>query len=491
MPSSPGLLSRQYLPASIAIYTAVALVAFEGTAVAAALPQLAGDLGRLDLLPWAVTAYLFTSGVTTIMAGPLVDALGTRVIFRWAAVVFTVAGFSAGLATSMPVLIVIRLVQGAGSGLLLACTLAAVGIIFPDRLAGRAFAANSTIWGIMGVSAPAIAAFMLTTLSWRWIFFVNLPLGILSLIAGWRVLSGPQEGAETARMDWRGVLIIASFTLSLLLSIDRPGSASLGWMALAAALLFAYGWHARRRDRPVVRLEHILSQPYVGINAVAALILMAALASNIYITLYVSAGRGGSATLTAWSVLWLTVGWTTGANVSSRMLDRMADTSVMFAGAVAAVLGLGIAAPATLGNWPLPYVFAGLFVLGGGVGLSTNSALSLVRASTPPNRMGRATAAYQFMRNQGLTLGAATGGAVILFVVASRLGSVEPVQRLLAGEDIGITTEVAEAVQAGYAVAILVSLCLALLAFIPLVLLRRMLAPARAARRGGGGDESD
>ena len=487
MPASPGLLSRQYLPASTAIYTSVALVAFEGTAVAAALPQLAGDLGRLDLLPWAVTAYLFASGVTTVMAGPLVDALGARVIFRWAAVVFTITGFAAGLATTMPMLIGVRLVQGAGSGLLIASTLTAVNLIYPDELAGRAFAANSTIWGIMGASAPAIAAFMLTSLSWRWIFFVNLPLGLIALVTGWSRLSGPQKGAEAATVDWRGVLLIAGFTLAMLFAIDRAGFASLAWVAFGILLLGFYGWHARRHPRPVVRLDHVMAQPYAGLNSVTALVLMAGLSTNLYITLYVSAGRGGSASLTAWSVLWFTIGWTAGANASSKMLERMAETSVLAAGTVSAVFGLALAAPAALANWPLPVVFVGLFLLGIGAGLSTNSSLSLIRSATSANQIGRATAAHQFMRNQGYTLGSAIGGAVFLFVVAGRLGSVEPVQQLLAGEDIGVTGTVAEAVQAGYGATALVALGFLLLAFPPLLLLRRHLASARALRRGAGG----
>src|SRR5690606_21359961 len=140
------------------------------------------------------------------------------------------------------------------------------------------------------------------------------------------------------------------------------------------------------------------------------------------------------------------------------MLDRMAETSVMFIGTAASVAGLAVATPGVVWSWALPVIFGGLFVLGMGTGLSTNAGLSLIRSVTPPNQIGRASAAHQFMRNQGLTLGSAAGGAVFLLVVAQRLGSVEPVQQLLAGEEVGLTTEVSGAVQAGYAATALMSL---------------------------------
>jgi MFS family permease len=492
-PSARRLLSPPFLAASVAIYTTVALVAFEGTAVAAALPQLAGDLGRVDLLPWTITAFLFASGLATVLAGPLVDALGTRVIFRWSAAVFAGAGFTAGLAQTMTVLITIRMIQGAGSGMLIAATLAAVNLVYPDALVGRAFAANSTIWGVMGAAAPAIAAFMLTALSWRWIFFLNLPLGLISLVAGWRAMPARQEGAESTSIDWLGAGLIAAFTLTSLLAVDEIGIRSLLWAGVAVVAAVVYRFHARRRDKPVVRLEHVIGRPYLGLASVIGLLLVGAFATNIYITLYVSAGRGAGPGLTAWSVLFFTLGWSTGANVASRLMDRMSETTVMLLGVTSTVTGLALSAVAVGLTWPLPGLFSGLSLAGLGIGLSTNAALSLLRVATPSNQIGRATAAHQFMRNQGFTLGSALGGAVLLLVVSNSLGSVEPVQELLAGGGEGaggagsgsaadVSASVAEAVQSGYGTTVIVSLVIAALAFVPMRHLRRIYADARRAR---------
>jgi hypothetical protein len=129
----------------------------------------------------------------------------------------------------------------------------------------------------------------------------------------------------------------------------------------------------------------------------------------------------------------------------------------------------------------LGLVLAALLLAGIGVGLSTNAALTLLRAVTPPAQIGRAASAHQFIRNQGFTVGSALGGSVMLFVVAAQIGAVEPVQRLLAGEDPALTVGVAEAVAAGYAASMIVATVIAAMAVFPVLSLRRHLAPARAA----------
>ncbi|MGF1667665.1 MAG: MFS transporter [Acidimicrobiia bacterium] len=474
-----GLLSRRYLPASIAIYLTVALVAFEGTAVAAALPQLAGDLGRLDLLPWVITAFLFASGVSTVIAGPLIDALGTAKVFGWAVGVFSIAGFSAGFAPSMEFLIGIRLLQGAGGGLIVAVGIAAVSLVYPAQLTGRAFAANSTVWGVMGAAAPAIAALLLTVASWRWIFFINFPLGVAAIIAGRKVLPGPAVG-DHARLDLLGSALIATFTLSTIVAVDSLSPMSLAWASLAGLAITAYIWHARRAERPVVRPAHVFAQPYSMIGLTVAAMITAAFASNTYVTLYVSAGRGAGPTLTAWSVFFFTIGWTVGANVSSRLLDRRAESAVMRTGTWFTSSGLTLTAVTVLLDGPLPVIFAGLLFAGVGIGLATNAGLTLLRAVTPPEQIGRAASAHQFIRNQGFTLGSALGGSVLLFTVGARLGTVEPVQRLLSGDDLSASSDVSQAVASGYATTLMMAAALSMLAFIPISLLRRHLAEARA-----------
>ena len=489
MAQPTSVLSRELLPASIAIYTTVALVAFEGLAVVAALPQVAADLGSVALLPWVITSFLLMSGIATVTAGPLVDAVGVQTMFRVAVVVFTVGGVAAGFVPTMPLLIVARVLQGIGGGLVIATGLAGVSLVFPDHLVGRAFAANSTVWGVMGVAGPAIAAFMLTALSWRWIFLVNLPLGLLALFAGWKALPGPPSATGRRRPDAAGVTLVLGFNLALLLAVDRLGSASILWFLAAIGLAAVYRWHAKRSEQPVMRLRHLLFRPLGPLAMSLALVLTGAFATNAYVPLYVQGARGGGPGLTAWSVLFFTIGWTAGANLSPRLLDRMADTSVMGAGFAFTIPSLMVAAALGVADAPLPAVFAVLFTAGIGIGISTNAGLTLLRSFSPSDEIGRATSAHQFYRNLGFTLGAAIGGSVILAVVGRAVGDVEAVRSLLSGDTSGASgasSVAAAAIADGFAVAAAVGSVIALAALVPFFVLRRHLAAARIARDAAG-----
>jgi MFS family permease len=472
------------LPASIAIFTTTALVAFEALAVTAAIPELAADLGQVALLPWVITGYIVTSSISTVIAGPLVDGIGARIIFRWAVAIFVAASVGAAAASTMPMLILARIVQGAGAGLISAVGLAAVGLVYPTRLVGRAFAANATVWGAMGVAGPGIAALLLTALNWRWIFLVSVPLGLAALVAGWKVLPGP-AGERQIKVDGRGVILLTVFSIAMVVGVDRLDI----WSAAAVALMVAVGslyWrHAHRTETPVLRLEHLARQPYLGLGLGIGLLLAGAIAAETYVPLYVRAARGAGPALTAWSVLFFTVGWTLGANVAGRLSDRVPETSLTLSGFLAtipALLGLGAAAAAAA---PLWIVFTLLVLAGSGVGTATNAGLTLLRAATPDQSFGRATAAHQFARSQGFAVGPALGGALILLVVARRVGSVDEVQSLLAGVGGTAAGETARAVGDGFAIAALLGAAIAALGIGPIIGLRKSLREQRADRRTG------
>jgi MFS family permease len=469
--------------AATAILLTVALAAFEGLAVSAALPQVAADLGNVDLLPWVITAFGLTSGVATVATGALVDGIGASRVFRVAVVLFTVGGVAAGLAGSMPWMIAARLVHGAGAGATIAVGLAAVGLVFPRELVGRAFALNSTVWGVMGVAAPALAAAMLTVGSWRWIFLVNLPLGLVALVAGWRALPD-HPTAQRTPSDVVGLGLVAIFTALLLVGVDALGPGSMAAAVAAAGIGWVYVRRARGRDDAVIRPRHIVDAPFGPLAWAISMLLTGAIAVASFVPLYVQGGRGAGTALTAWSVLFFTVGWTTGANAGSKVLDRVAESTVVAGSfAIAAPAAFGVAALAAT-DAPLWTVFAALTLQGVGVGAATNAALTLLRAVAGDDELGRATAAHQFLRNQGITLGAALGGATILFVVAQRIGDIERVRDLLAGTTDVTSASVADAIAAGFATAALVGAVAIVAGIVPLVVLRRDLAAARRRRRG-------
>ncbi len=477
-----SVLSKELLPASIAIFATAALASFQALGLAAALPDIAGDLGDVALLPWVITAFLVTSTLATVAAGPFIDGVGASRMFKIAVSIFASMGFLAGFAPSMPILVALRVLQGVGAGLILSTGTAAISLVFPQHLISRAFAANATVWGVMGVAGPAIAALILTFLSWEWILFVNLPLGLLALIAGWKVLPGPL-GDKSIGFDFRGIALIALVTIATLFAVDALSVESVLWLGAAAGGIGLYVWHARRAEAPIVRLKHLVPQPYRGLALSTALMLTGTFAMNSYIPLYVRAGLEGSAALTAWSVLPLTVGWTTGATIASRLADRHSESWII-------LIGFVVNIPALVAAWllvtldvSLALSFTMFFTAGVGVGLSTNAALTMNQAVTPDAQMGRASAAHLFARNQGFTFGAAIGGAVLLFVVTAQLGDVELVRELIGSRDAVAPPGAAEAVQSGFAAAVAVGVGMSSLGMVSAFRMRSSLRAERLAKR--------
>lgn len=471
------------MPASIAVFATAALASFQALGIAAALPDIATDLGNVSLLPWVITAYLLTSSLATVVAGPFIDAVGVSRMFRLAVTLFAGIGFVTAFAPSMEVLVALRLFQGAGAGLILSTGTAAISLVYPQHLVGRAFAANATVWGVMGVAGPAVAALILTFLSWEWIFYANLPLGAIALVAGWKVFPGP-FGEAAGRFDLKGSALLTAMTLASLFAVDSLDLRSLVWLALAAGAVLLYVRHARRASPPVVRLEHIVPQPYRGLAVSTGLLLTGTFAMSTYIPLYVRAGLEGSPALTAWSVLPLTVGWTVGAVISSRMADHHSESWIVLLGFIVGMPSLALAWLAITLNVPILVSFAVFFTAGIGVGMSTNAALTLLRAVTGSAQMGRVVSAHLFARNQGFTFGSAIGGAVLLLVVTLQLGDVELVRELIASPQGGGPPGAAAAVRSGFAVTVAVGFGLTVLGWLSALGMRRFLTEARNARRG-------
>lgn len=482
-PEPRSVLSKPLLPASIAIYTLVGLAAFDTLGVAAAIPNLAADLGQVELLPWVITTYLLMSGVSTVVAGSLIDALGVRVVFRVGVSVFLVGSLLGGLSSTMAILIAARVIQGLGGGTVIAVGLAAVNLIYPPHLIGRAYAANSTVWGVMGVAGPLIAGLLLTVASWEWIFFVNIPLGLLALAMGWKVMPARTADAPGLRLDWVGTAMVLIFNLLALFAVDGFGPISIAFGGMAAFVAWIYLRRARTVKEPVMKRAHILDAPFGLLGWSIGLIMIGGISLQSFFTLYVRGARSGSDLLTAWAVSFFVIGWTFGANYSSRLLDRLPETSVVRVGYLTTVLAVSSVAVSTWLVAPLPFVFVGMLFAGSGLGLSTNAGLTLLQTQAKPSETGRATAAHQFYRNLAFAGGSALGGATILFVVGRQVGDLDTVRQLLSGGD-GGSASTAEAIGNGFTAAAFVGAAVSASAWFPIRALRKHLAPARERARG-------
>jgi MFS family permease len=418
-----------YLAVTISTLTLVALAAFDGMAVAAALPKIGADLG-VSGLPGVITAFSLTSTIALLASGPIIDTLGVRTTYRMTLIAFFGSSLLCTIAPNLEMLIGARVVQGTAGGVVMAVTLANVGLSYPAELRPRAIAANSLVWGVMALAGPAVAAFMLTIVSWRGVFALNVPLVLIAGAIGWNRLPS-RERTEHVRFDWTGLAILAAFITVLLLALSTLRWASLGGLAIAVALGAIYWRHSGRVDQPVLDRRHFATWPFGPINLVPFTFFAGSLALDAFLPIYVQGGLGLSTSLAAFAVAFIAIGWTVGSNIVSRLLDRIAATDALVWGFAVTLPSLAAGIFVYTTSAPIALVYALSFAQGLGIGMMTNSAVTLIQGAADPSEMGRASAAHQFTRHLGGTLGTAAAGAVLFGVVASKIGSVEPVRDLL------------------------------------------------------------
>jgi len=441
------------------------LAAFDGMAVIAALPSIAADLGDVSLLPWVSTAYLGTSAVAVLIGGPIIDAIGVRRTFRITGLWFLIASAGAAVAPSMPLLVAVRVVHGFGGGLVMAVVLATVGIAYPASLRRRAFAAVSMVWGVMSFGGPALAGLLLAVGGWRFVFAVQLPLTTLALAVGWSTLPGTRRRPTAISTDWVGVGLISSVVVLLLAAVGQIGiqwSVSGGSAALAVAAGAVYWWHAGRVNEPILARTHITRFPLAWVHLTAGLVMIAGLAVENYLPLYVQLTRGRSVEFAAFSITFLSVGWTSGSFIFSRLLSHWRESAVILLGAVLSVPSLAAAGLLVAREGSLTWILGTFVFVGLGVGFVSTASQTLMQAASDESEMGRVNAAHQFVRNLSITLAVALGGAVILSVVDAQVGDVETVRSVLAGEDVAVGAETMAAVGDGLALAHVPSVVMAL-----------------------------
>ena len=410
----------------------LALAAFDGMAVAAALPKIGGDLG-VSGLPWVLTSFSLSSTVTLLAAGPLIDSLGVRRTYRFTLVEFFAASVLCTVAPNLWLLVVARLLQGIGGGMVMAVTLANVGLTYPAELRSRALAVNSMVWGAMALAGPAAAAFLLSVVSWRGIFFLNLPLVLFAGAIGWNRLAEAGERTDED-FDGRGFALLSVVTIVALLSLSSLGWTSLGGLVVVILFGGLYWRHSGRVAAPVVARRHLVHWPFGPMNVIPCMFFAGSLALDAYLPVYVQGALGRSSAQAAFAVAFLAIGWTTGSQIASRMLDRFDNVDVMMVGFFITVPAVFAGVLLYSDHLSLGVVYALSIVQGLGIGSVTNATISLLQRMAASGEMGRVSGAHQFMRHLGGTLGLAAAGTVLLGVVSARIGSVEPVRRLLDGD---------------------------------------------------------
>ena len=319
---APSLLGPKYRAASLALMSAVAMASYNNLSVTAALPDIGDDLGRVALLPWVVTVELVAAAIAVLAIGPYIDGAGARRAFRITVVAFLATSAMCAVAPTMELLVAARVLQGLGSGALIGAALTSIGLVFERSVRPWAYALMSSVWGIMGIGGPAVAAVLVSTLGWRAVFAANLPVAAIAAAVGWSRLPAKARAAAEP-MDRRGLLVLSALTVVLLVAASNVKWYSFVLVAIGVMLAAIYVGHERRCRWPVVRLSHVIASRWRYIHMVGALAVLGGTGASVYLPLYLKAARGSSVTFAAFAVVWPTLGWSIAAWVSGKLQQHL------------------------------------------------------------------------------------------------------------------------------------------------------------------------
>ncbi|ABG05153.1 Drug resistance transporter EmrB/QacA subfamily [Rubrobacter xylanophilus DSM 9941] len=408
-----GLSRRRKILVTLATLIGTFLAALDSTVVGTAMPTVIGDLGGLGLYPWVFASYLLAATVTGPLFGRLSDAYGRKPVYLAGVSLFLLGSVLCGTAGSMGALIVYRTIQGLGAGAVQPVAVTIVGDIFELETRARIQGLFGAVWGVSAVVGPAAGGLITDYLSWRWVFYVNVPFG---LAAGALLALALRESFERrpGRADYPGVFLLTGGLLAVLLAVLGAGSllADLALLAGGASALALFVLAEARAPDPIVPLELFRERLFAVASAGNAALGGVLLGVSVYVPLYVQGALGGTALTAGTVVAPLSIGWPVGSFVGGRMLLRAGYRTTLLVGSAFVVAGSAMCLALDAAT-PLAYVILSVFVIGLGMGFSSTSYLVSVQNAVPWHRRGIATSSVVFFRTIGGSLGVAVMGALL------------------------------------------------------------------------------
>ncbi|GHB34849.1 EmrB/QacA family drug resistance transporter [Streptomyces viridiviolaceus] len=423
-PTAPEHVSGGVLVSIGALLLGMLLAALDQTIVATALPTIVSDLGGLEHLSWVVTAYLLAATAATPLWGKLGDQYGRKRLFQAAIVIFLVGSALCGAAQSMSELIAFRALQGLGGGGLLVLSMAIVGDLVPPRERGRYQGLFGAVFGATSVLGPLLGGVFTEHLDWRWVFYVNLPLGVVALAVIAAVLHIPRRATRHV-IDYLGTLLIASVATCLVLAASLGGTTwawdspqIIGLAVLGVVLAAAFVAVERRAAEPVIPLKLFRIRTFTLAAVISFVIGFAMFGAMTYLPTFLQVVHGVSPTLSGVHMLPMVFGVLLSSTVSGQIVSRTGRWKV-FPVAGTAVTTLGLLLLHQLDeNSPTAEMSAFFFVFGLGLGLVMQVLVLIVQNAVSYEDLGVATSGATFFRSIGASFGVAVFGTVF----ASRLG---------------------------------------------------------------------
>ncbi|GAA4179900.1 MDR family MFS transporter [Gryllotalpicola koreensis] len=398
---------------------ATGLVALDSTIIATASTSIAKDLGHFQQLPWLFSVYLLAQAVVVPIYGRLADVLGRKNTLLFGVALFVLGSILCGAAWSMPVLIGARVIQGLGAGAVMPVSMTITADLYTLQERAKVQGYLASVWAIASVVGPTLGGVFAQLGIWRWIFWINIPLGTVAVFMLWRSYHEKRAASEREPIDYLGAVLLAGGTTLLLLGLLEGGQAwawgsalGIGIFILAAALIAGFVYVELRVEHPIFSLA-LLKRRVVAASTIASLMIgVVVLGLSTYVPIYAQNVLGFGALIAGLALAALTIGWPAAASQAGRLYLRWGFRVTSVIGSLLVVLGAGLTLMLREHSsiW-LVALFC--FIIGAGMGFTAVPSLIAAQSSAEYHERGAVTGTNMFARSMGSAIGVAIFGAVV------------------------------------------------------------------------------
>lgn len=434
--------NRPYVLAAVML--AMFMSAVEATIVSTAMPSIVSELGGFSLYSWIFSSYLLMQVATILIYGKISDLFGRKPVFVIGVSIFLIGSILCGFANSMEMLIVYRFIQGFGAGAVMPIVTTIVGDIYTKEERASIQGYLSSVWGISAVLGPVLGGIFVKYLGWVYVFWMNLPLGILA-IAGIVLFLHEDVEKKKHAIDYKGsiLLVVSSSALMLVLVEGGVRWAWNSWQVISLLLVFLIGFllfflEERRATEPMMPL-HIWKYKAIGVSNLASLTTgMIMMGVSSFLPAFVQGVMERSPMVAGFTLTTMSIGWPIASAIAGKMVVNIGYRKVTVFGAIALIIGSAVFITMTPEKGPI-WAALGSFLAGVGMGLTTTAFIVSIQSTVGWNLRGIATASNMFMRTLGSAIGAALLGGLLnsrlqAFIVNKGLegkASIETVNSLL------------------------------------------------------------
>ncbi|PWG01092.1 MDR family MFS transporter [Levilactobacillus bambusae] len=396
------------LVVTIALFIGTFMCAVEGTVVTTAMPTIVGDLHGVSLMNWVSSIYLLASAVATPIYGKLADTWGRKPIMMAGLIIFTIGSLLSGISTNMEELILWRAVQGIGAGAIMPLAYTIIADIYPFEKRAQVMGLNGSAWGIASIVAPLIGGFIVDRLTWHWVFFINLPIGLITLFMIWAYLNDEWE-RQSKPLDWQGSLWLSVSLLALMLGFQWLGDVVINWWlfsCMGMIFILAGVCFIRREQRaldPLIPLAMFSNRTFVSQNLVAALVSGFLMGFEFYLPTWTQGLLGYPATVAGFAITPSSLMWIVGSFIAGRLILKWTPKRIVYFSLTFVLTGSLIMAFIPQST-PFGWFFLIAAICGTGFGITITTTTVTVQGQVAPEHLGVATSFNTLSRTLGQTL---------------------------------------------------------------------------------------